>query len=513
MSESAVSAPGAVRPVEAIRAQFPALRREHRGQPVAYFDGPGGTQVPEVVADRMRDYLLNHNANTHWAYPTQRRNRCGDRGRPAGTRRLPRLIAGRGRVRRQHDDPDLSRQPGPRARVAGGRRGDRHRTRSSCQRRSVARRRARSGIDRPHGPVRHQRPASSIGRRSNARSRPARDCSRLAPPRTRWVRSPTWPRPRVWRTTPERSASLTRCTMPRTPSSTFVRSAAICSPVRRTSSTVRTSARCTSVRISSSGSTCPRSNRPRTMRRIASRPARSRTRRSSAPPPPSISSASLSPGTTVRRDALQNTMAGLHERNLRQVTRLWTALRELPGVSVYGPPPSRPRTSTLSFVLAGVASTDVARHCASARAVRIQWRFLRPDRGPPPWSRGRRARPPGLCGLYDRRRSRARDRRDQRARALRIAIAVDDERWRLHLRQERANIDVVVAGHEPGRVLRRRRHALQLVEPALVLRRRFRDEPAGERPAERRVVESPSEPQQARERAPLLNGLRRTRSD
>ena len=70
MSESAVSATGAVRPVEAIRAQFPALRREHRGQPVAYFDGPGGTQMPEVVADRMRDYLLNHNANTHWEYPS-----------------------------------------------------------------------------------------------------------------------------------------------------------------------------------------------------------------------------------------------------------------------------------------------------------------------------------------------------------------------------------------------------------------------------------------------------------
>jgi selenocysteine lyase/cysteine desulfurase len=58
-------------------------------------------------------------------------------------------------------------------------------------------------------------------------------------------------------------------------------------------------------------------------------------------------------------------MAGLHERNLRQVMRLWNGLRALPGVSVYGPPPTRPRTSTLSFVLAGVASTDVARHCAS----------------------------------------------------------------------------------------------------------------------------------------------------
>lgn len=52
------------------RARFPALRRVHNEQAVAYFDGPGGTQVPTDVADAMSDYLLNHNANTAWAYPT-----------------------------------------------------------------------------------------------------------------------------------------------------------------------------------------------------------------------------------------------------------------------------------------------------------------------------------------------------------------------------------------------------------------------------------------------------------
>ena len=56
--------------VEAIRACFPALQRRHNGVPVAYFDGPGGTQVPQVVVDAMADYLLHHNANTAWAYPT-----------------------------------------------------------------------------------------------------------------------------------------------------------------------------------------------------------------------------------------------------------------------------------------------------------------------------------------------------------------------------------------------------------------------------------------------------------
>jgi cysteine desulfurase family protein (TIGR01976 family) len=53
-----------------IRDHFPALQRVHNGHPVAYFDGPGGTQVPLAVVDAMSDYLLHHNANTHWVYPT-----------------------------------------------------------------------------------------------------------------------------------------------------------------------------------------------------------------------------------------------------------------------------------------------------------------------------------------------------------------------------------------------------------------------------------------------------------
>src|SRR5512145_507799 len=59
-----------VQPVAEIRKQFPALERVHNGYPVAYFDGPGGTQVPRAVVEAMSDYLYHHNANTHWAYPT-----------------------------------------------------------------------------------------------------------------------------------------------------------------------------------------------------------------------------------------------------------------------------------------------------------------------------------------------------------------------------------------------------------------------------------------------------------
>jgi cysteine desulfurase family protein (TIGR01976 family) len=57
-------------PLAQVRAQFPALERVHGGQPVAYFDGPGGTQVPTAVVTAMTDYLVRHNANTHWEYPS-----------------------------------------------------------------------------------------------------------------------------------------------------------------------------------------------------------------------------------------------------------------------------------------------------------------------------------------------------------------------------------------------------------------------------------------------------------
>src|SRR5262245_45959302 len=62
--------PGRVASVEEIRSHFPALERIYNGYPVAYFDGPGGTQVPRPVVEAMSDYLYHHNANTHWAYPT-----------------------------------------------------------------------------------------------------------------------------------------------------------------------------------------------------------------------------------------------------------------------------------------------------------------------------------------------------------------------------------------------------------------------------------------------------------
>jgi cysteine desulfurase family protein (TIGR01976 family) len=57
-----------------IRAQFPALAETINDQPVIFFDGPGGTQVPQRVIDAIGDYLIHANANTHGAFATSARS-------------------------------------------------------------------------------------------------------------------------------------------------------------------------------------------------------------------------------------------------------------------------------------------------------------------------------------------------------------------------------------------------------------------------------------------------------
>jgi cysteine desulfurase family protein (TIGR01976 family) len=54
--------------VDAVRARFTALRR-----PLAFFDGPGGTQVPDSVIDAIADYLREANANADGPFETSRR--------------------------------------------------------------------------------------------------------------------------------------------------------------------------------------------------------------------------------------------------------------------------------------------------------------------------------------------------------------------------------------------------------------------------------------------------------
>ena len=56
--------------VDDLRAQFPALRREQNGRPVAFLDGPGGTQVPQRVIDAVVHYYTDTNANADGAFTT-----------------------------------------------------------------------------------------------------------------------------------------------------------------------------------------------------------------------------------------------------------------------------------------------------------------------------------------------------------------------------------------------------------------------------------------------------------
>jgi cysteine desulfurase family protein (TIGR01976 family) len=60
--------------VDAIRAEFPALALEQDGEPVAYFDGPGGTQVPQRVIDAIATYYRTSNANDGGAFATSERS-------------------------------------------------------------------------------------------------------------------------------------------------------------------------------------------------------------------------------------------------------------------------------------------------------------------------------------------------------------------------------------------------------------------------------------------------------
>jgi len=71
-AEGRSAAPGL--DVDALRAQFPALALEHDGRPVAYLDGPGGTQVPQRVIDAVAGYYRESNANNGGAFATSRRS-------------------------------------------------------------------------------------------------------------------------------------------------------------------------------------------------------------------------------------------------------------------------------------------------------------------------------------------------------------------------------------------------------------------------------------------------------
>lgn len=58
--------------VAEIRSHFPALSLALDGRPLAFFDGPGGTQVPREVIDAVAAYYRESNANDGGAFLTSR---------------------------------------------------------------------------------------------------------------------------------------------------------------------------------------------------------------------------------------------------------------------------------------------------------------------------------------------------------------------------------------------------------------------------------------------------------
>ena len=56
------------------RQEFPALGLEQDGTPLAFFDGPGGTQVPQRVIDAVTNYYRTSNANDGGAFLTSQRS-------------------------------------------------------------------------------------------------------------------------------------------------------------------------------------------------------------------------------------------------------------------------------------------------------------------------------------------------------------------------------------------------------------------------------------------------------
>ena len=59
--------------VAGVRERFPALKLIDNGRQAVFFDGPGGTPVPQTVADAMAHTLIYANANVHGPFLTSHR--------------------------------------------------------------------------------------------------------------------------------------------------------------------------------------------------------------------------------------------------------------------------------------------------------------------------------------------------------------------------------------------------------------------------------------------------------
>lgn len=58
--------------LDTVRSHFPALSLTHDDRPRVYLDNPAGTQVPQVVLDKVRQAYVEFNANMHGNFRTSR---------------------------------------------------------------------------------------------------------------------------------------------------------------------------------------------------------------------------------------------------------------------------------------------------------------------------------------------------------------------------------------------------------------------------------------------------------
>lgn len=61
-----------IKTLESCGKDFPSLCREYGSRPLVYLDGPGGTQVPQMVIEAIDDYYRTSNSNTHGTFITAR---------------------------------------------------------------------------------------------------------------------------------------------------------------------------------------------------------------------------------------------------------------------------------------------------------------------------------------------------------------------------------------------------------------------------------------------------------
>ena len=105
-------------------------------------------------------------------------------------------------------------------------------------------------------------------------------------------------------------------------------------------------------------------------------------------------------GHGSKRERLATVFAELHERQHELTVQLWNGLTAIDGVTVYGPSPDHPRTSTVSSTVAGRSSHGRRPQTRRTSHICLRRRFLRHNRRRTP--RRRRLGACRLCGATRR---------------------------------------------------------------------------------------------------------------